>query len=130
MNGQTLPNTPLSTINTLIQATHPLIAFSRQTDLELTYAPSQIALAAMHQTNPELINTYLTHINTSSPAEGDKNPRTALPIPTDALVAILEDIKSVLREQGSKTLSMERVKEVDRRLRTCANPELIKGTAL
>ncbi|CDZ98165.1 Cdk activating kinase (CAK)/RNA polymerase II transcription initiation/nucleotide excision repair factor TFIIH/TFIIK, cyclin H subunit [Phaffia rhodozyma] len=134
---QTLPNTTLSTINNVIQSAQPLIQLSRQTDLELTYAPSQIALAALHQIDPVLTERYLSFkreppssVEPGVEADGKGKQKKPLPVGTEALLQIFEEIKAVFSEQAKKVLSIERSKEIDRRLRTCANPELIKGTAL
>ena len=98
----------------------PYIASSRQTDLELLYAPSQIALACLSLAAPSLVATYLKA----------KHPGLEGQLERDRLQQIIQDVgREIVRSQG-ESVDMTRVKEIDRRLRTCSNPEKIPGSAL
>jgi len=85
---------------------------SRLTDLELLYAPSQIALAAFSLILPDVAAQWVaskSHTEASS------------------LSKILDDIKTTITSQGNPP-SVESVREVDRRLRLCKNPEKVVGS--
>ena len=45
------------------------------------------------------------------------------------LLGILEDVESMINQE-SGGVDLKKVKEVDKRLRTCSNPEKVPGTAL
>lgn len=98
----------------------PYIASSRQTDLELLYAPSQIALSCLSLAAPSLVATYLEA----------KHPGLEGQLERERLQRIMQDVGREIVRSQSELIDMARVKEVDRRLRTCSNPEKIPGSAL
>jgi cyclin H len=86
---------------------------SRLTDAEFIYTPSQTALACLDLASPVLASAWMR----SKSGEG----------PEDAINHILEPIKAMILEQGSPP-DVEAVREVDRRLKLCKNPEKIPGS--
>lgn len=85
---------------------------SRLTDAELIYTPSQIALAAF---------------SLSLPAVAEQWVATKMPFDFSNLSPVIEDIKRLITSQGH-TPDVESVREVDRRLRICKNPEKVVGS--
>jgi cyclin H len=77
---------------------------ARLTDAELIYTPSQIALACLSMSSPELAAEWLA----SKGAEG--------------MAGVIEDIKTMIKRDGGIP-SVDAVREVDRRLKLCKNPE-------
>ena len=82
---------------------------SRLTDAELIYAPSQIALASLSMVNPNLALAWAQSKGSS------------------AILPVIGEIKSMINTDGQAP-DVERVREVDRRLRICKNPEKIVGS--
>jgi cyclin H len=82
---------------------------SRLTDAELLYPPSQIALACVGLVEPDLAN------------------RWAQSKSSEAVLVVLESIKAIISEE-SVLPDVETVREVDRRLKLCKNPEKIVGS--
>lgn len=82
---------------------------SRLTDAELVYSPSQIALAAFALASPDLASSW-AHSKGANSA-----------------IDIIEDIKTMILQDGMGP-DVERVRDVDRRLRSCKNPEKIPGS--
>ncbi|KAI0318498.1 cyclin-like protein [Amylostereum chailletii] len=82
---------------------------SRITDVELIYAPSQIALACLSLAQPDLATSWAR----------SKGVESSLPI--------IETIKDVILQNGDVP-SVEVVREIDRRLKLCKNPEKIVGS--
>ncbi|KAF9532073.1 cyclin-like protein [Crepidotus variabilis] len=87
---------------------------SRLTDVELRFSPSQIALASLSLIQPELASQWMES-KLTSPSE------------VEGLAKTVEVIKSIVVSQGLPP-SVESVREVDRRLRLCKNPEKVPGT--
>ena len=85
---------------------------SRLTDAELIYTPSQIALAAL---------------SLSLPAVAEQWVSTKMPVDFSNFSPVIEDIKRLITSQGH-TPDVESVREVDRRLRICKNPEKVVGS--
>jgi cyclin H len=117
MHAQELPSCPPDT-QPLYEAGLAHIRASRLTDAELIYTPSQIALAAFSLAAPDLALQWSTRRQST----GD---------PTDlsesALSEILEQIRTAIVSDGQPP-DVEVVREVDRRLRLCKNPEKVAGT--
>lgn len=86
---------------------------ARLTDCEFIYTPSQIALAAIHELSAELAMRWAV---TKGMDEATAN-------------RICKDISSVV-EREVKVIDVEAVREVDRRLRTCKNPEKTAGSVV
>jgi len=89
---------------------------SRFTDAELIYAPSQIALAALSLASPLLAQTWL---NSKSLGFGETLPET--------LQVAIGEIKDLIVHTGHPP-DVEAVREVDRRLKLCKNPEKVVGS--
>lgn len=85
---------------------------SRITDLEFVYTPSQIALAAIHSSNPEAALEWAA-------SKG---------VNVDIFAAMASQIKATVDLEG-KEPDVEALREVDRRLRTCKNPVKTIGSA-
>jgi cyclin H len=83
---------------------------SRLTDAELIYAPSQIALACLQLASPTLASEWLS----SQSYQTDVS-------------ALLEPLAELIRTQGALP-DVDAVREVDRRLKVCKNPEKVPGT--
>ncbi|KAH7880566.1 cyclin-like protein [Lentinula edodes] len=98
---------------------------ARLTDAEFIYTPSQIALACISLTAPDLAKKWLESKENIPLPEN----RTDIPPRPSAttLFASIEAIKSIITNAG-KVPDVEAVREVDRRLRTCKNPEKVVGT--
>lgn len=88
------------------------IRASRLTDAELIYTPSQIALAAFALTLPEIASQWLA---------------AKLPTEVTNLKKATEDIMFMITTHGQPP-NIEAVREVDRRLKLCKNPEKVVGS--
>lgn len=85
---------------------------SRMTDAELIFTPSQIALACLHSVSPDLAEQWANL----------KSPNTA-----DAVMETISRIQEIIDTQsGPPDLAM--VKDIDRRLKICTNPEKVVGS--
>lgn len=89
---------------------------SRFTDAELIYAPSQIALAALSFASPLLAQKWL---DSKLPGVGETSPET--------LQSAVDAIKILITHTGHPP-DVEAVREVDRRLKLCKNPEKVVGS--
>ena len=89
---------------------------SRFTDAELIYAPSQIALAALSLASPLLAQKWL---DSKLLSVGESSPEA----PQNAVNAI----KGLITHTGHPP-DVEAVREVDRRLKLCKNPEKVVGS--
>ncbi|KAN0100741.1 Cyclin-like protein [Tylopilus felleus] len=85
---------------------------SRFTDTELIYAPSQIALAALSLASPLLAQKWFH----SKSSEVDETLQTTI-----------NAIKDMIIQTGHPP-DVEAVREVDRRLKLCKNPEKVVGS--
>lgn len=104
------------------------ILLLRLTDAEFLYTPSQIALAAFHLTDPSLAERWLSSKLALSEADASLRQRGA-----DAQAHEKQSVQSVVRgivdpivdlvESAKKAVDVEAVREVDRRLKYCKNPE-------
>ena len=100
---------------------------SRLTDAELIYTPSQIALACLSLANPSLASAWArsqgSHASSNPPS-----PPTPPSSSESAILEILEPIKDMIAAHGHLP-DVEAVREVDRRLRLCKNPEKVVGSS-
>lgn len=90
---------------------------SRFTDIELIYTPSQIALASLALASPILAERW---------ADSKVMAGAAQPLST-SLDPILGSIKFIITQMGHPP-DVEAVREVDRRLKLCKNPEKVPGS--
>ncbi|KAF8559219.1 cyclin-like protein [Imleria badia] len=89
---------------------------SRFTDAELIYAPSQIALAALSLASPLLAQRWL-----------DSKSSGADETSSETLDSAVNAIKDLIMHTGHPP-DVEAVREVDRRLKLCKNPEKVVGS--
>lgn len=125
-----MPTPPSNAVlDELLSTVSEPLALSRQTDLELTYTSSQIALACLHLVNPSLTESYLDykHPSLSSSSSATKTTTTTT---KGALMEIIREIQGEIEAQRTRPVDLGRIKDVDRRLRLCSNPEKIVGSAL
>ncbi|KAJ8084174.1 hypothetical protein PM082_002941 [Marasmius tenuissimus] len=118
---QSLPDTPsdfASSQSHIYDSAISHVRSSRLTDAELVYTPSQIALASLYLTDRELALKWLK----SKEGKFQSNPDT----PPDILAAI-EAIANIITRRGHVP-DVEAVREVDRRLKLCKNPEKVVGS--
>ncbi|KAG1755136.1 cyclin-like protein [Suillus paluster] len=90
---------------------------SRFTDAELIYTPSQVALACLALASPLLAQRWA-----DSKAVAD----VAQPL-SETLEPTLGEIKYIITQMGHPP-DVEAVREVDRRLKLCKNPEKVPGS--
>jgi cyclin H len=86
---------------------------SRMTDCEFIYTPSQIALAGVYAQSADVAIGWAVRKG----------------LEEEVARRICTEIASAV-ERESKQLDVEQVREVDRRLRTCKNPERTAGSAV
>ena len=94
---------------------------SRLTDAELIYTPSQIALGALWMVSSELARGWM---GLKGEVEVDGSESV---IGETMLEKIVGEVEEMIREEGVEA-EVEAVREVDRRLRTCKNPEKMVGS--
>lgn len=92
---------------------------SRLTDAEFIYTPSQIALAALSSVSPEAATNW-----TEAKVPADL---VDVKLSASALRSTVEAIQWMILSSG-QIPDVEAVREVDRRLRICKNPEKVPGT--
>jgi cyclin H len=85
------------------------IRTSRLTDVELIYPPSQIALACLSLAHPEIAAFWARSKDADVALEG------------------IESIKRTITRDGGVP-SVDLVREIDRRLKICKNPEKVVGS--
>lgn len=118
---------------------------ARFTDAEFLYTPAQIALAAWRMAERELVDAFLEakYLSGDEGAEengaeadgteeaSETNSSKSLPfgIEMDKLIAIVEEIQEMIGS-AQTTYAIEEIKPVDKRLKRCANPAKVPGTAL
>lgn len=81
---------------------------SRLTDAEFIYSPAQIAAACISLASPQVASTWMR----SKGTDGSFVP---------SLCAVMQE--------GSKLPGVEMIREVDRRLKLCKNPEKVVGSS-
>ncbi|KAH7101762.1 cyclin-like protein [Auriculariales sp. MPI-PUGE-AT-0066] len=115
LDAQTLDPPPASDeLQAAYNIAIAIVRKSRLTDVDALYTPAQIAYAAWHRASSELATLWLT----AKEKRGVEVDATAV-----ALIAILQHID----EYGDPP-SVERVRDIDRRLKLCRNPETIPGS--
>ncbi|EJF66585.1 cyclin-like protein [Dichomitus squalens] len=110
---QTLPDVSLGDLQTAYEAATKHVRAARLTDAEFIYTPSQIALACFSLASPTLASAWA---------------RAKFPsLPHPPVADVLGSIEAMILREGSPP-DVEAVREVDRRLRLCKNPEKIVGS--
>lgn len=112
---QNLPDQPLDIEQSMYDAAIEHIRAARLTDAELIYTPSQIALAAMSLVQPTLANQWMVSKMAKSKSS------------VEQLQNAVEDIKNMITSFGHAP-DVDVVREVDRRLKLCKNPEKVVGS--
>ncbi|KAJ8494883.1 hypothetical protein ONZ51_g2003 [Trametes cubensis] len=113
LDVQTLPDISIEELSRAYETALGHVRAARLTDAEFIYTPSQIALACFSLASPTLASAWARA----------KFPST----PHPPVLDVLEPIKALILRDGSPP-NVEAVREVDRRLRLCKNPEKIPGT--
>ena len=108
-----MPDVSLEELSKAYETAHGHVRAARLTDAEFIYTPSQIALACFSLASPTMASAWARA----------KFPSTSHPLVLDVLGPIVE----IILRDGSPP-DVEAVREVDRRLRLCKNPEKIPGT--
>lgn len=83
---------------------------SRLTDAELVYTPSQIALACLHIAAPTAAAQWASW-------KGNED-----------VLGILGGVQDIIRKEGNVPPVDDTMREIDRRLRICKNPEKVVGS--
>jgi cyclin H len=123
---QDQPSPPIDTVQKALSAALDRLHASRYTDAEFLYAPAQIALACWRVANRELVDRFLEDKYTAA-SDADSLPYGA---PLDELRRVIEEVEEVVRDDSGANPELKKIKEVDKRLKACSNPEKIPGTAL
>lgn len=118
---QSLPDAPSQPAaqSSIYQTVLNHVRASRMTDAELIYTPSQIALASLSLVSPDLASQWA---GSKFPS---KIPESAASLTT--LQEAIEAIKGLITSHGHPP-NVESVREVDRRLKLCKNPEKVIGS--
>jgi len=111
----------------------------RLTDAEFLYTPSQIALAAYHLHAPSLAERWLaskierrnasTLRSVEAKKEEEEEQKKMDRMLSDLKQTVLVPVQDLI-EQASRSVDVEAVREVDRRLRYCKNPEKDPSSSL
>ncbi|KAF9056310.1 cyclin-like protein [Panaeolus papilionaceus] len=109
---QSLPDTAQSYPQSIYATAMDHVRASRLTDAELLYTPSQIALSALSLVLPEAASQWISR----------RAPEQA-----NSLAGLIENIKQLINTHG-RPPAMDYVRELDRRLKLCKNPEKVVGS--
>lgn len=125
-------------IDHLVEITYPraysIILSLRITDAEFLYTPSQIALAAFHMVNPSLTERWLRaklDLKASSKlrkAQADEDDKMTMEVIISDVVNPIVALAEAAR--AGKLTDVDKVRQVDRRLKFCKNPEKDPNSAL
>jgi len=85
-------------------------------------------MAAWYLSSPDLVGPYLDwKYEGDEPMEED-NGESPFGSAKDRLVEIIKEVADII--QGTGEVDFKKVKEVDKRLKGCTNPEKVPGSAL
>ncbi|KJD99926.1 cyclin H [Cryptococcus gattii NT-10] len=145
LDMQDQPNPPLEAIQKAIAPAFTHLSTSYLSDAEFIFTPSQISLACLRMADNKLVEGFLegryaAHAAAiaSNSVDGAEESKAGTPVQGPAplygmeksrLLEILEQIEAII-QTAAVGLDVKKVKEVDKRLRQCTNPEKIPGTAL
>jgi len=107
---QTLPDIDMDHLSQAYESAVAQLRASRLSDAELIFTPSQIALACFAAAAP-----------TFAAAWAESKEQSSL------LTFIVPGVQSMIERDGVEP-ALEAVKEIDKRLRICKNPEKVKGS--
>jgi len=99
---------PQSELDQVYNQAMSRIRASRLTDAEFIYSPAQIAAACISLASPQIANTWMR----SKGTDGSFIPSLCAAI-----------------QEGSEIPGVEMIREVDRRLKLCKNPEKVVGSS-
>ncbi|KAI0079575.1 cyclin-like protein [Panus rudis PR-1116 ss-1] len=122
---QTLPDIDMSELRRSYEEASKHVRASRLTDAELIYTPAQIALACISLASPSLAAAWARAKDKPSPPPHPSPPSS--PGAEGTVLEMLEPIKAMIQAHGSLP-EVEAVREVDRRLKLCKNPEKVVGS--
>jgi len=122
---QSKPEANIKAIQEALPLATKYLAHSRLTDAEFLFSPSQIALACFRTADEELVDGFLDWRYDQVSEEND----VPYGILKAKLSAIVRDIQ-LLVTQGAAELDLKKIKGIDKRLKSCTNPEKVPGTAL
>jgi len=125
---QDQPSPPLDAIQTSLSAALDRLHASRYTDAEFLFAPSQIAMACWRLANRELVDNFLEWKYAA--AESEEGGSVPYGAPIEVLKRVIAEVEDVIRDAPGTNPDIKKIKEVDKRLKACTNPEKIPGTAL
>jgi len=130
---QSPPNASLDLITSSLPRAAQYLSTSRLTDLEFTHSPSQISLAAWFLASNDLVTSYIdwkyTIENTNEPMTEEDGAEMPFGSAKDRLMEIIKEVAdSIKAAEGD--MDIKKVKEVDKRLKGCTNPEKVPGSAL
>lgn len=126
MREQSLPDIRMDELRTAYDLAIKHVRASRLTDIELTYTPSQIALGCLSLASPSLASAW-ARSKCGSPSSSPSPPQSPSPLPEGVVLDLLEPLKVIIRTNGTPP-DVEAVREVDRRLKLCKNPEKVVGS--
>ncbi|KZT74737.1 cyclin-like protein [Daedalea quercina L-15889] len=109
---QVLPELTREEVHRVYQIALNHVRASRLTDAELIFTPAQIALACLSLASPHLAVSWT---------------RLKLAEDADMLLSAIQPIKDMVVAHGSSP-DVEAVRDVDRRLKLCKNPEKVMGS--
>ena len=107
-----LPELTREEVHRVYQIALNHVRASRLTDAELIFTPAQIALACLSMASPHLAVSW-AHLKLADNA--------------DAILTAVQPIKDMIIAHGSPP-DVEAVRDVDRRLKLCKNPEKVVGS--
>ncbi|KAK7058833.1 hypothetical protein VNI00_001457 [Paramarasmius palmivorus] len=122
LDVQSLPDAPpdfAATHSSIYETALTHVRASRFTDAELVYTPSQVALAAFHLAAPDIAEKWLQ-------SKEEKLPRPDSQPPPNILASV-KAIQDLITKFGHAP-DVEAVRDVDRRLKLCKNPEKVVGS--
>lgn len=113
-------DTPISTIEQVFTQASALIKIARLSDLEFFYMPSQIALAGFYTIDAALVESWLLAKQPGVTNDNSIEHQDVLQL----LQRIAQEMKDI------KEPKVEDVREVDKRLKFCRNPEKDPNSSL
>jgi cyclin H len=111
---QSLPDSTIDRPQEIYDTALSHVRASRLTDAELIYTPSQIAIACMSLSSPSLASQWASSKSRS-------------PHSVSTLETTIDAVKYLIITSGHPP-PVESVREVDRRLKLCKNPEKVVGS--
>jgi len=124
LDVQDIPDIQMDELRQAHETALKHVRASRLTDAELIYAPAQIALACFSIASPSLASAWARAKSSSSSTPDLSSPDST---PETSILELIEPIKTMIEQDGFPP-EVEAVREVDRRLKLCKNPEKIVGS--